>query len=246
MRTTALLLVLTLSTSASAAAQEWDEYVSREDGFTVVFPGRPTITESTWKSQMDYTLPARYRADKGPERYSMTVVDYTGIEKLGIERAKTCPSGNQQCRENSGIMGSGYWKHDERAAVMRATFELVQRAAVVTALAWEWQDMVEGTLVQLTNADKSRTFAFVAMHENKLYIMEGTVPAGSPEPGLFQQSLGWVDANGTPIRYQGIIYSNAYHGMGVYPKPRAGRGAGDGAGGGAAPGGRGAGPAGAP
>ena len=28
------------------------------------------------------------------------------------------------------------------------------------------------------------------MHENKLYIIEGTVPAGYPEPGLFQQSLG--------------------------------------------------------
>ncbi|MBI3049816.1 MAG: hypothetical protein HYY76_16035, partial [Acidobacteria bacterium] len=58
-------------------------------------------------------------------------------------------------------------------------------------------------------------------------------------------SLGWVDANGNPIRYQEIIYSNAYHGMGVYPKPRAGRGGGGGAGG-AAPAGRGAGPAGTP
>jgi hypothetical protein len=173
---------------------------------------------------MDYTLPARvYTANRGPERYSMTVVDYSNIEQLGVERAKSCPPGNAQCRQNAGVMGPGYWKHDARAAVMRATFELLSRDAKVTLLAWEWQDMVEGNVIQLTNADRSRTFAYVTMHENKLYIMEGTVPDGLPEPGLFQQSLGWVDRDGRPIRYQEIIYSNAYHGMGVYPKPRSGR-----------------------
>jgi hypothetical protein len=254
MRVTALILSFALfvawlfavqpgsaAASASPAAmqaggEEWDEYVSLQDGFKLLFPGNPRITDTTWKSQMDYTLPARvYSADRGRERYSMTVVDYTGIEKMGIERSKSCPPGNAQCRENAGIMGPGYWKHDERAAIMRATFQLLQRDAKVTNLAWEWQDMVEGNLIQLTNADQSRTFAYVTMHENKLYIMEGTVPSGFPEPGLFQQSLGWVDKDGTGIRYQGIIYSNAYHGMGVYPKPRAGgRGAGAGQ-----PGGRG-------
>ena len=35
------------------------------------------------------------------------------------------------------------------------------------------------------------------------------MPKGYPEPGLFQQSLGWVDKDGNGIRYQ-IIYSNAY------------------------------------
>jgi hypothetical protein len=248
MRTTALFLTLMFATIGSASAQEWIEYTSTQDGFKVLFPGQPTITETTWKSQMDYTLPARvYAATRGQERYTMTVVDYTGIEQLGIERAKACAPGNAQCRQNAGVMGPGYWKHDARAAVMRATSQLVERAAKVTQLAWEWQDMVEGNLIQLTDADRSRTFAYVAMHENKLYIMEGTVPEGYPEPGLFQQSLGWVDGNGTPIRYQEIIYSNAYHGMGVYPKPRPGRGGAGGAGaGGAAPAGRGAGPAGQP
>src|SRR5437667_8575831 len=81
--------------------------------------------------------------------------------------------------------------------------------------------MVEGHFIQLTNnADQSRTFAFIAMHQNKLYIVEGTVPKGYPEPGLFQQSMGWVDKDGNGIRYQ-MIYSNAYHGMGVYPVPPA-------------------------
>jgi hypothetical protein len=104
-------------------------------------------------------------------------------------------------------------------AVVYATFKLLQRDAKLNFLAWEWQDMVEGHLIQLTNnGDHSRTFAWVGMHAHKLYIAEGTVPSGYPEPGLFQQSIGWVDKDGNGIRYQNI-YSNSFHGMGVYPVP---------------------------
>lgn len=229
------VLALTLVVTGSASAQEFEEYVSTQDGFKIDFPGQPNITETTWKSQLDYTLPSRvYTADRGRERYSMTVVDYRPIEQQGIERAAKCPEGNQQCRQNGGIMGPGYWKHDERGAIMYATFKLLQRDAKLTSLAWEWQDLVEGNFIQLTsNADQSRTFAYVAMRENKLYILEGTVPKGYPEPGLFQQSMGWVDKDGNGVRYQNIIYSNAYHGMGVYPVPPA---SGAGQGGGAAAG----------
>jgi hypothetical protein len=184
---------------------------------------------------LDYTLPARvYSASRGAERYSVTVVDYNALEQQGIERSKTCPPGNANCRANAGAaLGPGYWRHDERGAVLYATFKLLQRDAKLTDLAWEWQDMVEGHNIQLTNADGSRTFAYVSMHERKLYILEGTVPKGSPEPGLFQQSLGYVDKDGNGIRYQ-IIYSNSYHGMGVYPVPTTG-GGGQGRGAGGAP-----------
>lgn len=220
MRTTALVFAM-LSISGPAVAQQWAEYVNTQDGFKVNFPGQPTVTETTWQSQLDYVLPARvYSADRGRERYSVTVVDYTGLERQGIERAGTCPPGNAQCRANAGpILGPGYWKHDERGAIVYATFKLLQRDATLTGLVWEWQDLVEGHLIQLTNnADQSRTFAYVAMHENKLYIVEGTVPQGYAEPALFQQSLGWVDQDGNRIRYR-IVYSNSYHGLGVYPVP---------------------------
>ena len=227
MRITALLVVLLLSVTGSAVAQEWIEYMNPQDGFKVNFPSQPKVTETTWKSEMNYVLPARvYSADKSRERYSVTVIDYSGLEQQGIERSKTCPPGNQQCRGNNvGVVGAGYWRQDERGAIVFATFKLLQRDAKLTNLAWEWQDMVEGHFVQLTNnADQSRTFAYIGMHEHKLYIAEGTVPKGYPEPGLFQQSMGWVDKDGNGIRYQ-TIYSNAYHGMGVYPvPPRAGRG----------------------
>jgi len=60
--------------------------------------------------------------------------------------------------------------------------------------------------------------AFIAMRENRLYVLEGTVPKGYPEPGLFFQSLGWVDKDGNGIRYQ-QIYVNEIYGLGLYPEP---------------------------
>jgi hypothetical protein len=242
MRVTAFVFALVLSVSGSAAAQEWDEYTNIQDGFKINFPGQPKITETIWTSQLDYKLPARvYSAERGQERYSVTVVDYTSIEQQGIERSKNCPPGNANCRPGAGAaLGPGYWRHDERGALVYATEKLLLRGATLTDLAWEWQDMVEGHNIQLTNTDGSRTFAYISMHARKLYILEGTVPKGAPEPGLFQQSLGYVDKDGNGIRYQ-QIYSNSYHGLGVYPVPTYGnQGRGRGAGAAAPAGGAGA------
>jgi hypothetical protein len=99
-----------------------------------------------------------------------------------------------------------------------ATFQFIKRDARLTSYVWNFVDLVEGHQLQLTNADKSRTFAGIYMHENRLYIIEGTVPAGYPEPGLFQQSLGWLDENGVGVRYQ------SYYSNGFPAPPRVGRG----------------------
>jgi len=239
MRAIVLAVGLMIVAGGSVSAQDWGEYQNIPDGFKVNFPGQPKVTEITWKSQLDFELPGRvYSAERGQERYSVTVVDYRPIVQLGIERAKVCQPGNANCRGNAGpVLGVGYAGHDERGALMYATFRLLQRDAKLDYMSWEWMDMIEGNIVQLTNnADKSRTFAWIGMHERKLYIIEGTVPAGRPEPGLFQQSIGFVDKDGNGIRYQNILYSNAYHGLGVYPTPPYRRGEGDAGGrGGAAP-----------
>jgi hypothetical protein len=223
----AFVFALVLAIPVSAAAQEWDEYTSLQDGFRLNFPGQPSISEITWTSQLNYKLPGRvYSATRDRERYSLTVIDYSGIGQQGVERAKTCPPGNANCRGNAGpALGAGYALHDERGAIVYATFKLLQRDAKLDYLAWDWQDLVEGHIVQLTNADQSRTFAWVGMHAQKLYVLEGTVPAGYPEPGLFQQSMRWVDKDGNGIRYQ-MIYSNSFHGLGVYPAPAVVRGGG--------------------
>lgn len=94
--------------------------------------------------------------------------------------------------------------------------------------------MVEGNEVQLLNADQSRTYAYVAMHEMKLYIAEATVPKGNPPATLFQTSFTWVDASGNGIRYQ-TMYNNEFHGLRVYPVPPHAGAAGAGRGGAGAP-----------
>ncbi len=247
MRKTVIVFALALLVSGAASAQEFIEYRNSEDGFAVNFPGQPTMTTTTWKTLFDYEMPGKvFTANRGKEVYTVTVVDFTSLEQQGIERAKRCEPGNAQCRQNAGIMGPGYWQHDMRATIMHATSKFVLReGAKVTQIGWEWFEMVEGNYLHMTNADKSRSFVLITMHEKKLYVAEVTVPAGSPEPGLFQQSWSFVDAAGQTVRYQQVIYSNAYHGMGAYPKPTYGN-QGRGAGAGAAAGGRGAGAAPAP
>ena len=51
--------VLVLVMSGPSFAQEWTEFASREEHFTITFPGQPKVTETTWTSQFGTILPAR-------------------------------------------------------------------------------------------------------------------------------------------------------------------------------------------
>ena len=232
MRRAIALSFTVLLAAMPAEAQDWAEYKNVQDGFRVLFPGQPKVEEIKWTSEMGYTLPARvYTANRGQERYSVTVVDYGPIEAQGIARRKACPPGAETCI-GSDLSGPGHWKHDVRGAMIFVTSKFLQRDAKLTHYLWNHQDLVEGHELQLTNnADQSRTFVFVGMHEMKLYVLEGTVPRGSPEPALFQSSAGWLDKDGNGIRYQ-TIYANQFYGLKEMPLP-ARAGGGRGAGGGA-------------
>jgi hypothetical protein len=143
----------------------------------------------------------------------MTVVDYRPIEKILTERAKKCPPfADERCTGfgAGAIVGAGYWRTDIRGALVWASWQFMQRNVKVTHYMWNFIDLVEGQQLQLTNnADQSRTFVFITMHLDRLYIFAGTVPSGHPEPGLFQQSVGFLDFNGRRVRYQ-YVYSNRF------------------------------------
>ena len=195
--------------AAPGAAQDWTEFASQEDRFTCNFPGEPTVTESTWVSEMGAEVPARvYSAARGPSRFSVTVADYSHVERILTERAGGCPPGAERC-SGGGSTGEGYWRHDVRGAMLYATWTFMQRDAEVTHLGYNSLDRVEGHQMHLTNPDQSRTFVSIYMHEDKLYVAEGTVPRGYPEPALFQQSLGWLDEDGNGLRYESA-YSNGF------------------------------------
>jgi hypothetical protein len=192
-------------------AQEWTEFASRDDRFSCNFPGQPRVFTTTWTSEYGAELPARvYVAESSSGRYSMTVVDYRDVERILTDKSKSCPAGAETCRGNPPSTGLGYWRVDLHGALVYATWKLMSRPGVQTThFMWNFIDLVAGHQLHLTNPDKSRTFASIYMHENKLYIMEGTVPDGFPEPGLFQQSLGWLDENGNGIRYSTIYLHGA-------------------------------------
>jgi len=188
--------------SGPSFAQEWLEYASRADRFTVNFPAEPQVRDITYPTEYGLTLPGRVHSyEDGPNRYSVTVVDYANVQKIHQERLTNCQKYPNLCNNP--------WNGELRGALDYAVRSFLQRDAKVTDYAYANIDRIEGRRLQLTNADRSRTFAVIHMHENRLYILEGTVPAGAPPPGLFQQSLGFLDKDGIRVRYEGT-YSNMY------------------------------------
>jgi len=187
------------------AQEEWIEYVNKDDLFSVNFPGQPEVRNITYPTEFGVTLPGRlYVAQDGPNRYSVTVVDYATVQQLHAKRLEGCKLYPNVCQNP--------FNGELRGAIDFALWGLLQRDAKLTHYAYYNSDRVEGRRVQLLNTDKSKTFAAIHMHQNRLYIFEGTVTASSPPPGLFQQSLGFVDKLGRRIRYA-TTYSN------VWPAP---------------------------
>jgi hypothetical protein len=210
-----------LLAASTAFAQDWVEVKSIEDGFQIAFPVKPQVEQKTFTSQYGYMLPEKtYSAVKGPQRFSMTVVDYRGIEQQAIARA--CPQGKaENCPKSPllAVIGVSEWRNDVRGAVAYALNRFTSRNARIVMINGDWQDLVEGMMLTLENADKSRTAVSISMHDNRLYILEGTSPlVGYPPPIAFQQSLAYIDKEGKSIRYQ-RMYSNNFHGLGDYPVP---------------------------
>jgi len=215
MRLSAVTCVaVVLAVSASAFAQEYVEYKSQQDRFGATFPTQPKVTESMFKSQFGSMLPIlTYESDSGNSHFKVTVIDYNNIEAIATEKAKNCPAGAETCIGGGSSTGAGYWKADIEGAIHYATWGFMQRDAKITYMGWNNIDLVEGTMLYMTNnKDQSRTSAGIYMHENKLYILEGTVPKGYPDPGFFQQSVQWLDENGNQVRYM-TVYHNGF------PKP---------------------------
>jgi hypothetical protein len=196
---------LSLLISAPSFAQEWIEYNSQRDFFSVNLPVEPNAKDITYKGEYGVDYPARvYTSVQGANRYTVTVVDYTQAEKKHADLVKDCKAGGgegDQCNERSLT--------DLRGAIIYATWNLMEKAAKVTHFVYTNADRVEGHELHLANADGSRTFAAIFMHENRLYILDGTVGKNSPPPVVFQQSMRFLDKDGKSIRYQSP-YSNGF------------------------------------
>ena len=190
-----------MSASGVSFAQEWRPYVSKADLFSANFPGDPEVKEITWESEYGAVLPARvYTAKQGPNTYSLTAVNYNPVKDVLTEKAKQCPPDDERCDGLTAYSGAGYWKNDVRGAMLYATSKFLKRDIKVTHYMWNHHGSGNEVheLQFINNADRSRTFVSVYMHHNRLYVAEGTHPENYPPPGIFQQSISLLHAEGEP------------------------------------------------
>ena len=196
------ILTLVLLAPTLSYAQEWTEYVYMADRFAISFPTKPEVKEFMFKTEYGvHLLPARiYTSSVGGERYSITVVDYLNLQKMEGERVKECRATGKE-----GDVCMDIYMHDMRGAVNFATWtqlnNALQKGAKITRLAYSRVDLVEGQEMYYDSPDGSTTITSNFMHEDRLYIVEGTVPANTPPPNLLHNSLGFLNDQGERIRY---------------------------------------------
>jgi hypothetical protein len=214
------LIPATLIVAAPIFAQDWATMTATDDGFRANFPGQPTVEQVVYETEFRMSLPGRvYRAADALGRYSTTVVDYRHSERLHVERSTQCLAA-RGANQQDGDTCQNDFVMEVAGAMDHAAAKFLKRDGVkITQYGTYFLDMVVGRLIQLTNPDRSRTYAAIHQHAGRLYIHEATVPADMPEPILFWQSLAWVDAEGKAIRYR-TLYTEGYADW-KFPQPTA-------------------------
>jgi hypothetical protein len=166
--------ILIVSASAQISAQDWIEYVNREDRFIINLPGQPTVREITYRPQRGALRKGRvYAVEDGARTYSVTVIDFAGAMP-------------------SDVRGSVAWE----------AWNIRRRGGEITYDAFAQVDRIDGHELHITNTDKTTTLAALYLHASRLYVLEATVPANSPGALHFQQSLVVLDEQGKRIRYE--------------------------------------------
>jgi hypothetical protein len=121
----------------------------------------------------------------------MTVINYSNIEAIHKARPD----------KTEADVPDLYWRIDVNGSAAYAATKLREKAAKVTFDSFQLIDLVPGLQLHFTNPNGTRTFAGIYLHQYRLYILEATAPPTAPPPGLFQQSLSVLNAEGTRIRY---------------------------------------------
>ena len=188
-----ILCASALSFPLLSFAQDWTEFVSMEDRFRMFGPGQPEVEEISYPSEYGVEYPARvYIYEDDPNRYSLTVVDYSDAQRIHSERTN----------KTSADDGSIYWSVDVLGSIAYAAWNIRRRGGEVTYDAFHYIQSVDGHQLQITNADQSRTYAGIYLHDLRLYIVEATSPAGRPPPTIFQQSLELLNEDGEIFNYR--------------------------------------------
>ena len=193
---TLILAVLALVPAGTPLAQNWVNYKNTTDFFSINLPEsvEPEVRDITWPSEYGAVFPGRvYTVREGPATYTVTVIDYTDSHRVHLARTNST--------EADSPVNYSYWRIDVLASVAYAATQFRRRGGEVTYDAWHHVDRVAGHQLNITNADESRSYVGIYLHDARLYIVDATVPKGYPPQVQFQQSLGFIDEEGRNIRY---------------------------------------------
>jgi len=177
----------------SAVAQRWIPYASATDGFRIMAPGEFAIEEIDFETEYGIVVPARiFSHENDTGRYSVTVVDYRESQRLHDERL----------REIGAIYQPIYGQVDVRGSVAYAANKIRDRASTIEYDAYHYISRIDGHQLQTTNPDQTRTFAAIYLYESRLYVIDATASPDIAPPGMFQQSLEFIDEDGEVITFR--------------------------------------------
>ena len=116
-------------------------------------PGKPKAETTTYLTEYRQTLPAKvYSAADALGRYSTTVVDYRGIEKMHADRAAKCQAA-KGANQQDGDTCQNDFRVDVAGATDHAVWNYMKRDGVkMTSYMFYFVELVSGRLLQMTNA----------------------------------------------------------------------------------------------
>ena len=136
-------------------------------GFAIIFPDRPQQRSIVYPTNEGKVASAQqFFVERGPARYSMTVVDYTNG-----------PKADDQIVEHA-------------AAVLRTRGELFYQDFAT------YDPGMPGRQLNIFETKERQIRAAVYMAEHKLYIIEASAPPGDLDALQFEQSVTLVDEMG--------------------------------------------------
>lgn len=173
------VVALAIAITTPAAAQDWIEYINREEMFVQNFPHEPVVEATIYHTEFHAELNGTiFRASDPMADYTLTVINYgdTTVE-----------------------YPYNHW--DMHGAIDYAAWQFRERGGEITYDRWAQIDRIRGHHLQITNEDMSRSYIAIHFHGERLYILEARAKPGSPPPIQFQQSLSILDADGVVVRY---------------------------------------------
>jgi len=167
----ALLIAGAVLTISAPAFAEWIEYKNPAEAFAVNFPIEPKVTNVNYMTESGVAVPAKvFSADEGAGHYTVTVVDLSVSQK---DEARSMEHAAAQMR----MKGQVKFDYDSELDGIHG-----HQLSMILPGGAQYQ-------VQL----------FLYVQEHRLYIAEGTVPAGVRPPALFWTSLAMIHPDGSVV-----------------------------------------------